>query len=148
METEASERLVTSPSRFTRQNGPPYPLHTKKGGVHSRTTSHTGEKSCSCPKANLILPSSIPRPIQLFIIIPNQEHVNMPSSSTTTLSTAHFEKPTVAHLLKKFFALYSTRRFPTILWVRWIQSTSSRLPSLRYKRVGRVLSYFSYLIKK
>jgi hypothetical protein len=44
--------------------------------------------------------------------------------------------------------LYSTRRFPTILCVRWMQFTSSRLPSLRYKRVGRVLSYFSYLIKK
>jgi hypothetical protein len=35
-----------------------------------------------------------------------------------------------------------------LLWARRIQYTSSRLPSLRYKMVRKVLSYFSYLIKK
>lgn len=31
MTTYASERSITSPSRFIRHNSPPYPLHTKKG---------------------------------------------------------------------------------------------------------------------
>jgi myosin heavy subunit len=35
-----------------------------------------------------------------------------------------------------------------LLWARWIQSISSRLPSLRHKRVRKIVSYFSYLIKK
>lgn len=75
METDASERSETNPSRLTRWNSPPYPLHTIQGGHHGQTTSHTGEKSRSCPEVNPILPSSNPRPIQLFIIIPNQENV-------------------------------------------------------------------------
>ena len=117
METDAIERSVTTPSRFTRQNSPPYPLHTKKGwGLQLNYKSHRRKityLSGSEPIFSVVHPEDYstlyhyPQPGKCeyaFILNKFAEHSPLWEAN--------------GHLLKKFFTLYSTRRFSTIFKIQ------------------------------
>jgi hypothetical protein len=138
MATDASERSVTSPSRFTRQNSPPYPLHTKKGwGPQPNYKAHR--------RKIMFLPGS-----------ESNSSVVHPEAYSTLHHYPQSEKCEYAFILNKYAEhnplwaangrsptqeILSLVQYPkdpyliqdtALLCARWIQSTSSRLPSLIY----------------
>jgi hypothetical protein len=60
------------------------------------------------------------------------------SRNSSPSGTVHYKYPKAPYNIQD----------TALLWARWIQSTSSCLPSLRHKTVRKVLSYLSYLINK